>query len=392
MKSANILLSTLCFLIFFKSAAQQEIPELNGKDSIISSSWVLGLGFNFVDDSGDAWGDFTTIKNQWNAVPYPSRLSLGRYFQNGLGVELIGAYNRYTEGNTIDGITIDADIPYWSLDGRLSYDLNKLFGETGLFDPYLGAGLGYTDANNQPRATYNAVFGFRLWFSDRWGLDLNTSGKWSFGNKATNHIQHAAGVVYRFGLKKSLSKKGKIKEALLKEFDSLRQQSADSLRLAETLAEEQRNADRLLAEKQTRDSLLLAEKQETERRNTLQNELSESGTIGFGFDSYRLEAENLKRLARIASLMKRYSDFSFIIIGHTDARGPSGYNQLLSEKRAAAVMNFLLEQGIDQSRLQASGKGETELLNACKDGVSCTVSEHALNRRVDIEIKAIFPD
>src|SRR5690606_13415914 len=110
--------------------------------------------------------DFTTMKDQWNIVPYPSRINIGRYFRNGLGLEAIAAYNRYKEGYKVDGQINPEVKDYFSMDARLSYDLNKLVGETGWFDPYVGAGVGYTDANDVGRGTYNAVFGFRTWFSD----------------------------------------------------------------------------------------------------------------------------------------------------------------------------------------------------------------------------------
>ena len=92
---------------------------------------------------------------------FPSRISIGRYFKSGLGLELIGAYNKYKQGKVIDQATITEDINYYSGDLRLTYDLNRLVGRTGVFSPYAGGGVGYTDANNQGRGTYNATVGVR---------------------------------------------------------------------------------------------------------------------------------------------------------------------------------------------------------------------------------------
>ncbi len=137
------ILSAVALLCCVMQTRSQEVPEITSKDSVVVSSWMFGVGWNFIDDSGDAFNDVTTIKDQWNGVAFPSRLSLGRYWKSGLGLEVIGTYNNYKEGNTIDGITITEDIPYWGIDTRLSYDLNKLVGQTGFFDPYVGVGLGY---------------------------------------------------------------------------------------------------------------------------------------------------------------------------------------------------------------------------------------------------------
>ncbi|HZJ19446.1 MAG TPA: OmpA family protein, partial [Pricia sp.] len=146
--------------------SQEEELQLTSKDSIVQSSWMFGLGYNFVDDSGDMLDELFSFDDQWNAVAFPSRVSIGRYFKSGIGIEGIASYNKYKVGKLIDGVTNLEEKKYVGIDARLSYDLNKIIGETAWFDPYLGLGLGYTDANNQPRGTFNAIIGFRTWFSD----------------------------------------------------------------------------------------------------------------------------------------------------------------------------------------------------------------------------------
>src|SRR5690606_15344257 len=180
MKTFRYVLILLLALPFNFVDAQE--LRLTAKDSIVTSSWMVGLGYNFVDDSGNQFEKLLDFENEWNAVAFPSRLSIGRYFKSGLGIEAIGSYNKYKVGKLIDGSINSEEIDYLGIDARLSYDLNKIIGETGFFDPYIGVGLGYTDANGQGRGTYNGVIGFRTWFSDHWGLDFNSSGKWSMDN------------------------------------------------------------------------------------------------------------------------------------------------------------------------------------------------------------------
>lgn len=69
------------------------------------------------------------------------------------------------------------------------------------------------------------------------------------------------------------------------------------------------------------------------------------------------------------------------VIGHTDSMGAESYNQTLSEKRANTVRDYLIEQGVDPSLINASGMGESQPIasNATRDG-------RAENRRVDITI------
>ncbi|MEZ2415496.1 OmpA family protein [Muriicola sp. E247] len=386
------LLRAITFLVLigcFQLYSQDSIV-LTPKDSVIESSWMMGIGWNFIDDSGDAFNDFTTIRDQWNGVAFPSRLNIGRYWQSGLGLELIGTYNNYKEGNTIDGVTITEDIPYWGIDTRLSYDLNKLVGETGFFDPYVGVGLGYSDANNLGRGTYNAIIGFRTWFTDRWGLDFSSSGKWSLGNEASNHIQHAVGVVYQFNIKKGLSEKGEEKLALLQEMEKEQQRLQDSL-LAARKAEEEA---RLLAERMEKEKeearLAALEKAKKDHLNNVQQVLDSLGAVYFAFDSSYLNEYSRKTLDGVASLMAQYPEYSFEIHAFTDSRGPDNYNQWLSERRAQRTTDYLVKQGISESRLTAIGHGESLLTNSCSDGVKCTREEHQQNRLSEVTVIRVF--
>jgi outer membrane protein OmpA-like peptidoglycan-associated protein len=360
---------------------QQDSLRLTEKDSIVSSYWLVGLGINIVDDSGDAFNDFTTIKDQWNMVPYPSRVNIGRYFRNGLGLEAIAAYNRYREGYKVDGQVNSEVKDYFSLDSRLSYDLNKLIGETGWFDPYIGAGVGYTDANDLGRGTYNAVFGFRTWFSDHWGLDLNTSGKWSFGNEATNHIQHAAGVTYRFNIKKELSKKGEEKLALIQE----QQRVSDSIAAAKKVEEEARALAERLEHEQEAARLVAEEKArqeaEDQRRKALQQAIDDMGHVYFVYNSSYLNSKAKSTLEQLAGFMEQNPNLVLKVTGHADSRGSDKYNQWLSERRARHIVAFIQDQGIDGERLQTEALGESQLTNECKDGIYCTEEKHSRNRR-----------
>jgi outer membrane protein OmpA-like peptidoglycan-associated protein len=69
------------------------------------------------------------------------------------------------------------------------------------------------------------------------------------------------------------------------------------------------------------------------------------------------------------------------IEGHTDARASTDYNQNLSERRAAAVLQYLLGQGIEESRLESQGFGESRPATADE-----SIGGHARNRRVEFMI------
>ncbi|PIE91160.1 MAG: cell envelope biogenesis protein OmpA [Acidobacteria bacterium] len=74
------------------------------------------------------------------------------------------------------------------------------------------------------------------------------------------------------------------------------------------------------------------------------------------------------------------------ISSHTDSRNSKAYNQDLSERRARAVVDYLISKGINGSRLVSKGYGESKLINRCADGVPCTEREHLQNRRTEFRI------
>ncbi len=386
MMNARPLILALVFLFSLNLSAQDQEIELTKKDSIVQSFWLVSLGINIVDDSGDEFGDLLDLSDGWNTVPFPSRISVGRYFENGLGIEAIGTYNRYKEGKIVDNAPIAEDVDYLGLDLRLSYDLNMILGETGFFDPYIGIGVGYTDANNQGRGTYNAIVGFRTWFSDHWGLDFNSTGKWTMNTaNSSNHIQHALGVAYRFNVKKGLSRKGEEKLALLEELEKEQQRVQDSIAAKQKADEEARMlAEQLRKEKEAAD-LAAAEKARKEaedaRKAALQNRINELGNVYFRLNSSYLTSKDKELLDELVSIMKNENSIVIQVNAHTDSRGTNKYNQWLSERRGERTVEYVVSKGIAANRISFDGFGETRLVNECGDGVYCNENKHSKNRR-----------
>ncbi len=74
------------------------------------------------------------------------------------------------------------------------------------------------------------------------------------------------------------------------------------------------------------------------------------------------------------------------LASHTDSRGSAQYNLRLSQKRAESAVAYMVNRGIDKSRVIAKGYGETRLKNKCADGVECSEAEHQANRRSEVTI------
>lgn len=104
-------------------------------------------------------------------------------------------------------------------------------------------------------------------------------------------------------------------------------------------------------------------------------------TILFDTAKASFQKQTFPVLQSIAAILKEYPSANFSIEGHTDSDGKDTTNQKLSEDRAAAVKNYLIENGIATSRLSSVGYGETKPIDSNK-----TKAGKANNRRVEVKL------
>lgn len=376
----------LVFLVANIFTIHAQTPELTKKDSTIVSSWIFGVGFNVVDDSDDRSYKLLDIKGAWNAVPFPSRISIGKYFKNGLGLEAIASYNKYKKDKIVDGLPLTNDKNYYAIDSRLSYDLNKIIGETGWFDPYVGVGVGFTKANDIARGTYNGVLGFRTWFSDNWGMDVNTSGKWTMNNNYTNHLQHAVGVVYRFNIEKDLTKEGQAKLELINAEEKEKSRISDSIMLANKMVDEAKMLSEKLEKEKEAQRLAELEKEKADVKNKIQNQIDTLEDIYFALNSSNLTTSSKNILNKLIAIINEHPKLLLEISSHTDSRGTAIYNQKLSERRLKSTLDYLFKNGVENDSIDGKAFGEEKLVNECDDNTKCSEDKHAQNRRSEIKI------
>jgi OmpA-OmpF porin, OOP family len=119
-------------------------------------------------------------------------------------------------------------------------------------------------------------------------------------------------------------------------------------------------------------------------------QISLSSDVLFEFDKAELRAEGQKKLDEISDRLKGANVMQIAAIGHADRIGAENYNLQLSEKRAAAVKEYLAQKGVEQTKVRSEGRGESDPVTGdqCKGVkgaklISCLQPD----RRVDIEVR-----
>ena len=116
-------------------------------------------------------------------------------------------------------------------------------------------------------------------------------------------------------------------------------------------------------------------------RNGDEIELVMPGNITFDLNESSIKPSFSGTLESVALVLKEYDKTIIQIEGHTDSSGSDSYNQLLSERRASSVRDFLLNQGIEPKRTRAVGYGERYPV-ASND----TAAGREQNRRVELTL------
>jgi outer membrane protein OmpA-like peptidoglycan-associated protein len=169
----------------------------------------------------------------------------------------------------------------------------------------------------------------------------------------------------------------------------LQQAQADAARAAAMAEQQKAEAE---AERQ-RQAAAEAIRQKEEQRQRLLNQLNQvletkdtdrglvvsMPDVLFDSGSYTLKPAARERLARISGIVLAYPDLRLEIEGHTDSVGSDAYNQALSEKRAASVRDYLVDNSVSINNVIARGFGKTRPV-----ADNSTAAGRKLNRRVEM--------
>jgi outer membrane protein OmpA-like peptidoglycan-associated protein len=144
------------------------------------------------------------------------------------------------------------------------------------------------------------------------------------------------------------------------------------------LADQQRQE--AIQQKEAMRARLLAQlNQVLQTRDTAKGLIVSMPDVLFAFNKYELKPEARERLAKISGIVLAYPDLKLQIMGYTDSIGSDEYNQTLSDKRAEAVRDFLVSNGVSMNSVTAQGMGKADPV-----ADNSTAQGRQLNRRVEM--------
>jgi outer membrane protein OmpA-like peptidoglycan-associated protein len=158
--------------------------------------------------------------------------------------------------------------------------------------------------------------------------------------------------------------------------DQQRQQADQQRQQAEQLRQQAENEKTELRERLRQQLNTILETRETAR-----GLIVNISDVLFDFNKYTLKPGAREKLAKVSGILLAYPGLKIQLEGHTDSVGSDGYNQTLSEKRADAVRDYLVTEGVPADGVTAEGYGKANPV-ASND----TPAGRQQNRRVDMVV------
>lgn len=185
---------------------------LNAQAQDTDNPWAISFGVNAVDTrAGASNGEFADkfnqpfkVKESWNILPSVSYLNISRSVGSGFTFGVTGSVNKIDKLTTrasVDSdyvVTNPGDLTYYGADGVIKYSFMKLI-NSKVIDPSAHIGGGYTWMGDYDTGTVNGGLGLTFWFSETVGLALQSTYKKTFGDAIPSHVQHFAGLTFKFG-------------------------------------------------------------------------------------------------------------------------------------------------------------------------------------------------
>lgn len=357
MRPLNItkLCQALCFSAFSLSAFATEQPSA---ESLVGNHYVGGHGMYIRTDNDRL---FTTNVN--------SSIDQG----SGVGGEFGYRISPFYEARlSFTKLNIDAENDVYDIASGSSTAFELLYFPHKK-NMYVVAGADFLDIKNS-NLSADLGLGYRHYLSENTALYFEGKSHYQFDNDYVD-FSSKVGFVYYFGTKSAPIKRKKPSQS----------KAIQEVSTVAAVSQKDTDLDGVLDSNDNCPNTPKNDKVDAQGC-TIFTEQQESIhlLVNFDNDKSNVKESYLAEIAKVATFMENYPHTKLTINGHTSSQGDEAYNQQLSEKRAQAIVQVLIENfDIAQSRLNAVGHGEGQLLNEAN-----TSSAHAENRRINATIQA----
>ncbi len=314
--------------------------------------------------------------------------------------------------NTLEGDQDPFDTTIHSIGIKNHFNLNRLYAHhrmVDLINPYLTFAFGYDFFDYEsPNVQFDESesflnFGVGVGFFLTESLEFFTQmdyhiGSNQFDNKRENYYRSlltkpSAGIRIHFGREgtqrlSSAPPRHRVPVSIQEDLEQARQQLRDAEQRADRYRDETERLERQKEEQQQEYEARIRDLEDCCRElDELRQQLAEAelegvlAGVNFEFDSSTLLPDAMPILDNAIELLHAHPGVRIEIEGHTCNIGTADYNLGLSERRAESVKQYLIDQGIDENRIQAVGYGESQPV-ASND----TATGRTMNRRVAIVV------
>ncbi|MCF8079982.1 MAG: outer membrane beta-barrel domain-containing protein [Desulfobacterales bacterium] len=310
---------------------------LSARSEIRAGSFEVSpfAGYNFFESHQNLEDDFV----------FGGRL--GYNFTRNLGIELVGEYletkvddnaEPWTKPGQFTSPIDDVDITFYHLD--LLYHLIP----DGSFNPFVAVGYGFANydpkINDHDMAFVSFGLGAKYWLTDNFGLRLDLRDHLIF-DETIHNVAATFGVVFAFG-----GKKKPAPAAVAKYEPTPEPKAAEKVIVLVPMAEPEveETVKFIAAEPPVKEKIVILAFED----------------VHFDFDKSTLTKKAQASLKRSIQILKDNPKAKIRIGGYTSAKGTKEYNQKLSERRAKAVYDYLVNEGlVPAEKLTTIGYGQT---------------------------------
>jgi len=392
------------------------------------AKWRVSLDVNAVDIrtpyrlSGIVKDYFNTTENDINFNGISLRLGLARKITDVWSVQASLSSNKikkdidWVQGNPLK------DYHFYYFDTKVLYDINSLVGNTGIFDPYLGLGMGYS-IENLNDFKVNGTWGFNLYLNENAGFNFESSynhnlkGTFSLSGTGTDFFQHSLGLFVNLQVDHDADNDGvkdredqcpqiagikgnygcpepKVTVIPDSDYDGVIDENDECPTVVGTKAnkgcpEKDSDADGIADHLDLcpdvigvaahngcpEPAVVQPEKTDDTDLAAIEKEFSQIA-IYFDFDSDEIFPDEQAKLKIAANLIKTLSQYELTIKGHTDQWGDPKYNVALSKRRVQSVLKYLNNRGVDTSLIKIEALGSSQPVSG----------KSQMNRRVTFSI------